>query len=134
MPGSLPARFLAGLDGHDELIVSSRDGAQVGSVRMWFAVAPEGVVLLFTSAFSVKARRWRSDPWVSLEVPGSALAAEGTVRFIAPDEVDPFAALVIARWADWGVTHAEGLRRMLRAGTHVLLRVDGLPHASRSPI
>lgn len=129
MSGSLPARFLERLDGQDELIVSSRDGPLVGSVRMWFTVAPDGVVWLFSSAFSVKARRWRSDPWIRLEVPGSALAAEATVRFVSPDDVDPVAALVIARWADWGVTHVEGLRRMLRAGTHVLLRVDGRPGA-----
>ena len=124
---SLPPRFLERLAGQDELVVSSREGARVGSVRTWVAVAPDGAVLLFAEAFSVKARRWRSDPWVRLRIPGGGPVAEGAVRFYGPEEVDPVAPLVIARWADWGVTHVEGLRRMLRAGTHVLVRVESVP-------
>ena len=58
----LPAAFLAQLEGQRELMVSSREGPIEGSVLMWFKVTPDGRVLLFTSAFSLKARRWRADP------------------------------------------------------------------------
>ena len=120
----LPASFLEQLQGREELIVSSREGPIEGSVPMWFAVAPDGKVLLFTSAFSVKARRWRSDPWVRLSLPGTATAVEGAVHAVSAEDVGTLAPLVIERWADWGVTHVEGLRRMLRAGTHTLFRVE----------
>jgi hypothetical protein len=121
---SLPAAFLEQLEGVEELMVSSREGSIEGSVLMWFKVAPQGRIFLFTSAFSLKARRWRADPWVRLRIPGTATAVEGTVHAVAAEAVETVAPLVIERWADWGATHVEGLRRMLLAGTHTLLRVE----------
>src|SRR5205807_2345555 len=84
----LPADFLAALEGEEELLVSSRDRRGTGTVRAWFAVAPPGVVLLLTEAHSVKAQRWRRDPWVGLRVPGSGARAEGAARFVAGPEVE----------------------------------------------
>ena len=123
----LPAAFLERLEGVEELMVSSREGSTEGSVPMWFKVTPEGRVLLFTSTFSLKARRWRADPWVRLRIPGTATEVEGTVHSVGVEGVEAAAPLVIERWADWGATHVEGLRRMLLAGTHTLLRVEARP-------
>jgi hypothetical protein len=120
----LPASFIQRLAGVEELTVTSREGPVEGSVRMWFRLTPDGRLLLFTTAFSVKARRWRSDPWVKLEIPGTGTAVEGRVHAVGADEVEAVAPLVIERWADWGATHVEGLRRMLLAGTHRLFRVE----------
>jgi hypothetical protein len=93
---------------------------------MWFAIAPPGVVLLFTWAFSLKAERWRRRPWTRLRIPGSTRSVEGRVVIIPAEEAESLADLVTARWADWGVTHPQGLRRMIEGGTHLLLRVEGL--------
>jgi hypothetical protein len=122
----LPQEFLQALNGEDELLVSSCEDGHERSVRMWFAIAPQGVVLLFTWAFSLKAVRWRRRPWTRLRIPGTGQSVEGRVVIILPEEVEPLADLVMARWADWGVTHPEGLRRMIEGGTHVLLRVEGI--------
>lgn len=119
----LPHRFLDQLRGHDEVIVSSRDGGGVRSVRTWFAIAPAGYLLLFSEAFSMKVRRWRADPWIRLRIPRTEVTVEGRVAFVMLDEVEALAPLIVSRWADWGATHPEGVRRMLRDGTHVLLRV-----------
>jgi hypothetical protein len=121
----LPAGFLADLAGHDEVLVTSRERLRQRSVRMWFVVAPPGVIYLFTEAYSLKARRWERDPWVRLRIPGTPAAVEGTVNFVGGEELDAVAPLVAKRWADWGVTHPEGLRRMVAGGTHALLRVEG---------
>jgi hypothetical protein len=122
---ALPQPFLDRLSTHDELIVSSRQGGVERSVRTWFAIAPDATVLLFASAFSLKARRWQRDPWVRLRIPGTNVAVEGMVHFLSPEEAGAVADLVTTRWGDWGATHVEGLRRMVRDGTHVLLRVAG---------
>jgi hypothetical protein len=122
----LPAAFLRQLEGVEELMVSSREGPIEGSVLMWFKVTPDERVLLFTSAFSLKARRWRADPWVRLTIPGTGTTVEGTVHAVSAEGVETVAPLVIERWADWGATHVEGLRRMLLAGTHTLLRVEAV--------
>jgi hypothetical protein len=122
----LPAEFLRALEGCDEVLVTSREGAARGTVPMWFVVAPPGVVYLFTFAFSEKARRWRTDPWVRLSVPGqSANAVEGVVRFVEPDELDEAtAALIVERWSMQGAPTVEGLRRTLRDRVHALVRVE----------
>ncbi|HVS43973.1 MAG TPA: hypothetical protein VMU20_17125 [Candidatus Dormibacteraeota bacterium] len=121
----LPAEFLAALEGEEELLVSSRDPRRTGTVRAWFAVAPPGRVLLLTEAHSVKAQRWRRDPWVGLRVPGGDLRAEGTARFVTGDEVDELAPLVVDRWDMAGAPTVEGLHRILDSGTHVLVAVEG---------
>jgi hypothetical protein len=122
----LPAGFLAGLDGEEEVLVSSRDRHGQGRVRAWFTVAPPGVVLLLTAAHSVKAERWRRDPWVRLAVPGRGPAVEGRARFITdPLEVDALAPLVVDRWDMAGAPTVEALHRILDQGTHVLVVVEG---------
>lgn len=121
----LPADFLAALDGEEELLVSSRDRSRTGSVRAWFTVVPPGRVLLLTEAHSVKAERWRRDPWVRLRVPGGGPSAEGVARFVTGPEVDELASLVVERWDMAGVPTVEGLHRILDAGTHVLVAVEG---------
>jgi hypothetical protein len=125
----LPAAFLGALRGHDELIVTTREGGEARSVRSWFVVAPPGVIYLFTSAFSLRVHRWRTDPWVQLRIPDSEITTQSTVHVVDAADVDAVAPLVTVRWADWGATHVEGLRRMIRDGTHVLVRVEGpTPH------
>ena len=115
------------LDGHDEVLVSSREGASRGTVPMWFIVAPPGVVYLFTYAFSTKAQRWRRDPWVRLRAPGSAASAEGVVHFVASEEIDDqLAELIVERWSMQGAPTVQGLRRTVREGVHALVRVEGV--------
>jgi hypothetical protein len=124
----LPAEFLEALaDGHDEVLVTSREGDLRGTVPVWFAIGPPGVVYLFGFAFAEKARRWRLDPWVRLTVPGTRISVEGIAHFVAPDEIDEIASLIVERWAMQGAPTVEGLRRTLRDGVHVLIRVEGSP-------
>jgi hypothetical protein len=121
----LPAPFNEALAGSDELIVSSREDGRERSVRAWYVLAPPGTIYLFNYAFALRVARWRKDPWVRLSVPGSRVSVEGTVRFINPDELDSTVSeLVVDRWGMWGATTEPGLRRMLRDGSHVLVRVE----------
>jgi hypothetical protein len=125
----LPDEFLQALVDHDEVLVTSRDGTTRGTVPVWFVISPPGVVYLFGFGFSEKARRWRSDPWVRLSVPGQQNSAEGVATFVRPDEVDAIAPLIVERWAMQGAPTLEGLRRTLRDRVHVLVRVEGQPPA-----
>jgi hypothetical protein len=122
----LPSDFLTALAGHEEVLVTSRDGATRGTVPVWFVIAPPGVVYLFSFGFSEKARRRPTDPWVRLTVPGESTSVEGIARFVGPDEVDPIAPLIVERWAMQGAPTIDGLRRTLRDRMHVLVRVEGL--------
>src|SRR4051794_22098862 len=121
----LPAEFLEALGGQDEVLVTSREGEVRGTVPVWFVIGPQGVVYLFGFAFSEKARRWRSDPWVRLTVPGTRISAEGVVHEVSTDEIDEIAPSVIERWSMQGAPTIEGLRRTLRDRVHVLIRVEG---------
>jgi hypothetical protein len=125
----LPADFLEALAGAEEVLVTSREGSTRGTVPTWFVIAPPGVVYLFGFAFSVKARRWRCDPWVRLSVPGNpGKSTEGVAHFVEADDVDDeVAPLIVERWAMQGAPTVEGLRRTLRDRVHVLVRVDGAP-------
>lgn len=87
-------------------------------------IAPPGVVYLFTQAFSVKAVRWRRDPWVRLTVPGAGDAVEGVVHVVPEPEVDALAPLIVERWGMWGATTPEGLQRLIRDRGYVLVRVE----------
>jgi hypothetical protein len=123
----LPPEFLAALGDEEEVLVTSRDpvtGRQ-GTVPVWFAVGPPGVVYLFSLAFSRKVERWRRDPWVRLTAPASGISVEGVVDFVGLDGLDAVAALVVERWDMAGATTPEGLRRLVAEGSHVLLRVEG---------
>ena len=123
----LPAALLAALDGREEVLVTSRTGARTGTVTMAFAVSPPGIVHLLTSAFSVKALRWESDPWVRLTVPGTGVAAEGTVRRMTAAEIDPAAeAAILERFGTAGAATPEALRQMLETGAQLLFRVEGV--------
>ena len=96
-------------------------------MRAWYVIAG-GAIYLFTYSYALRVARWRKDPWIRLRVPGGGPSVEGTVRFVGPDELDP--ALIdpiLERWWMWGATTVEGLRRMLRDGSHVLLRVELTP-------
>jgi hypothetical protein len=121
----LPTGFLAALQDEEEVLVTSRGPRRQGSVRAWFAVAPPGMVLLLTEAHSVKAERWRRDPWVRLSIPGGGPEVEGTARLVTGAEVDEVAPLVVERWDMAGAPTIEGLHRILDAGTHLLVAVEG---------
>src|SRR3984893_10767257 len=95
----LPSEFLNALAGHEEVLVTSREGSARGTVPVWFVIAPPGVVYLFSFGFSEKARRWRADPWIRLSLPNRRATTEGVVHFVGPDEVDPIAPLIVERWA-----------------------------------
>jgi len=127
----LPSAFLQALAGHDEVLVTSREGATRGTVPMWFVIADPGVVYLFSFAFSEKVRRWRSDPWVRLSVPGQpSLSAEGKAYFVSPEDLDEAtAAMVVERWSMQGAPTPEGLRRTLRDKVHALIRVESVHSA-----
>jgi hypothetical protein len=122
----LPASLLDALRDEDEVLVSSRDllTGKRGTVPMWFAVGDPGVVYLFTLAFSRKAERWRSDPWVRLTAPGSGESAEGVVHEVGGDELEAVAPLAVERWDMAGATTTEALRRLVEDGSHLLLRVE----------
>jgi hypothetical protein len=128
----LPAGFLAALAESDEVLVTSREGAVRGTVPTWFLIdEPAGVVYLFTLAFSLKARRWRNDPWVRLSLPGTRASAEGVAHVVAPEAIDDaLAERIVEHWAMQGAPTVEGLRRGLRDGMYVLVRVEGLPQDS----
>jgi hypothetical protein len=125
---SLPAEFLEALEGQTEVLVTSREGQTRGTVPVWFVIAPPGVVYLFGFAFSEKARRWRTDPWVRLTVPGSRTSAEGMVHFVDAEQVDDeLGQQVVERWSMQGATTLPGLKRTLRDRVHVLVRIEGTP-------
>jgi hypothetical protein len=121
----LPPDFRQALDGADTLLVSSREAGRERAVHAWFVVTPDGELYLFNYAYAIRVARWRNDPWVRLTVPGGGPSVEGRVQFIDPDEVDQTVQdLVVDRWGMWGATTPEGLRRMLRDRSHVLVRVE----------
>jgi len=121
----LPPVFRNALDGADELLVSSREDGRERAVRAWFIVTGDGEIYLFNYAYAIRVARWRNDPWVRLTVPGRGQSVEGRVRFIDPAELDAAAQdQVVERWGMWGATTPEGLRRMVRDGSHVLVRVE----------
>jgi hypothetical protein len=122
----LPAGFLTALEDREEVLVTSREGSARGTVPMWFMVAPPGVVYLFTFAFSEKARRWRTDPWVRLTVPGDERqSVEGTIHFVPPDSIDDeLGSAIVERWGIQGAPTINGLRRTIRDGVHALVRVE----------
>lgn len=121
----LPPAFRQALDGADTLLVSSRESGRERAVHAWFVVTPDGSLYLFNYAHALRVARWRNDPWVRLTIPGRGLSVEGRVHFIDPADVDvEVQELVVDRWGMWGATTPEGLRRMLRDRSHVLVRVD----------
>jgi hypothetical protein len=121
----LPPAFRNALDGTDELLVGSREGGRVRAVPVWFVVTADGDIYLFNYAYAVRVARWRNDPWVRLTVPGRGPSVEGRVRFIDPAELDgAVQEMIVEKWGMWGATTPEGLRRMVRDGSHVLVRVE----------
>ena len=122
----LPSAFLAALAGHDEVLVTSREGTARGTVPMWFVIGPPGVVYLFSFSFSEKVRRWRADPWVRLTVPGEPVnVVDGVAHFLGPDDVDDeLGDLIVERWSMQGAPTVAGLRRTLRDRVHALVRVE----------
>ena len=121
----LPASFRQALDDTEELIVTSREDGREGSVRAWYAVTAAGDLYLFNYAYAVRVQRWRRDPWVRLTIPGTDQSVEGTIHMVDPAaELSPEVTdLVVERWGMWGATTSQGLHRMLRDRSHVLVRV-----------
>jgi hypothetical protein len=129
----LPRSFTEALSGHEELIITSREDGRERSVRAWYVLSPEGSIYLFTYSYALRVARWRNDPWIRLRIPGGGPSVEGTIHFVGADELDePLTEAVMERWWMWGATTSEGLRRMLRDGSHVLVRVD-LDESQRAP-
>ncbi len=121
----LPPEFRHALDGAETVLVSSREAGRERAVHTWFVVTPDGNLYLFNYAYAIRVARWRNDPWVRLTVPGGGPSVEGQVQFIDAAEVDAAVQnLVVDRWGMWGATTPEGLRRMLRDHSHVLVRVE----------
>jgi hypothetical protein len=121
----LPLEFRNALASADELLVGSREAGREGAVRAWFIVTVTGEIYLFNYAYAVRVARWRKDPWVRLTVPGGGPAVEGRVRFVDPAELDSGVQdKIVEQWGMWGATTPEGLRRMVRDGSHVLVRVE----------
>jgi hypothetical protein len=121
----LPPVFRKALDGTDELLVSSREGGRERAVRVWFIITADNDIYLFNYAYALRVARWRKDPWVKVTIPHTHQSAEGRVRFIDASEVDQSVQdQIVERWGMWGATTPEGLRRMVKDGSHVLVRVD----------
>jgi hypothetical protein len=121
----LPPDFRNALESAETVLVSSREAGRVRAVHTWFVVTPDGDLYLFNYAHALRVARWRNDPWVRLAVPGGGPSVEGQVQFIDPAEVDEAVQnLVVDLWGMWGATTPEGLRRMLRDRSHVLVRVE----------
>jgi hypothetical protein len=119
----LPKAFLDQLDNQEELLVSSRDQAGRGTVRMWFAVVPPGYVYLLTPAITLKAERWRHDPWVRFQIPGSLSDQEGVAVEATWEEAAPHLDLLTSRFAMAGAATGEALRWMIEDGSRRLLKV-----------
>jgi hypothetical protein len=117
----LPQAFLEELADQEEVLVSSRDQAGRGTVRMWFAVVPPGYVYLLTPTISLKAERWLEDPWVRLQIPGTATAREGVAVPVEWEEAH--LELLTTHFAMAGAATAEALRWMLEDGSRRLLKV-----------
>ncbi len=127
LTGVLPPGFEKALDGTEELLVGSREDGRERAVRVWF-VATGGEIYLFNYAYALRVARWRNDPWTRLTVPGGGPSVEGQVRFVDPSELDPAVQeMIVERWGMWGAPTPEGLRRMVRDGSHILVRVE-LPY------
>jgi hypothetical protein len=125
LTGVLPPDFRIALEGAETLLVGSREAGRERAVHTWFVVTPDGDLYLFNYAHALRVARWRTDPWVRLTIPGGGRSVEGRVQFIDPVEVDAAVQdLIVDRWGMWGATTPEGLRRMLRDRSHVLVRVD----------
>ncbi|HVB14674.1 MAG TPA: hypothetical protein VNH38_07970 [Candidatus Dormibacteraeota bacterium] len=118
----LPSAFLDQLVGEEELLVSSRDGAGQGTVRMWFAVIPPGYIYLLTPTYTKKAERWRDDPWVRFRIPGTALTQEGAVTPIGWDLAQADGELLTRSFSMAGAATPEALSWMLQDGSRQLLK------------
>jgi hypothetical protein len=60
-----------------------------------------------------------------LTIPTTHESVEGRVRFVDPSELDEVVQdKIVEQWGMWGATTPEGLRRMVRDGSHVLVRVE----------
>lgn len=129
----LPRAFLDQLANQEELLVSSRDPAGRGTVRMWFAVVPPGYVYLLTPTITLKAERWRHDPWVRFQIPGSGAAQEGVAVEATWEEADAHLDLLTRRFAMAGAATGEALHWMIEDGSRRLLKVGrGSDGASES--
>ena len=125
LTGVLPPGFAKALDGTDELLVSSREDGRERAVRAWFIVTADGEIYLFNYAYALRVARWRTDPWTRLTVPGGGPSVEGRVRFVDPAGLGgAVQEMIVERWGMWGAPTPEGLRRMVRDGSHVLARVE----------
>ena len=125
LTGVLPPGFEKALDGTDELLVSSREDGRERAVRVWFVATAAGEIYLFNYAYALRVARWRTDPWTRLTVPGGGPSVEGRVRFVDPAELGgAVQEMIVERWGMWGAPTPEGLRRMVRDGSHVLARVE----------
>ena len=121
----LPPDFRQALDGADTLLVGSREAGRERAVRTWFVVTPDDELYLFNYAHALRVARWRNDPWVRLTIPEGGPSVEGRVQFVDAGEVDEAVQdLIVDRWGMWGATTPEGLRRMLRDRSHILVRVE----------
>ena len=121
----LPAEFRKALDGTDELLVGSRESGRERAVRAWFIITADDNIYLFNYAYALRVARWRRDPWVRLTIPGSRQSVEGRVQFVDASGLDEtIQDQIVERWGMWGAPTPEGLRRLVRDGSYVLVRVD----------
>jgi hypothetical protein len=90
---------------------------------MWFAVVPPGYVYLLTPAITLKAERWRHDPWVRFQIPGSLSDQEGVAVEATWEEAAPHLDLLTSRFAMAGAATGEALRWMIEDGSRRLLKV-----------
>ncbi|HUY24308.1 MAG TPA: hypothetical protein VMV09_03250 [Candidatus Saccharimonadales bacterium] len=130
----LPRAFLDQLANEEELLVSSRDHSGRGTVRMWFAVVPPGYVYLLTPTITLKAERWRHDPWVRFQIPGSEADQEGLAIEATWEEAEPHLDLLTGRFAMAGAATGEALRWMIEDGSRRLLKVGRGPGATSEAV
>lgn len=130
----LPRAFLDQLANEEELLVSSRDPSGRGTVRMWFAVVPPGYVYLLTPTITLKAERWRYDPWVRFQIPGSGADQEGLAVEATWEEAEPHLDLLTRRFAMAGAATGEALHWMIKDGSRRLLKVGLRPDASSEAV
>lgn len=104
--------------------MSSRGPAGSGTVRMWFAVSPNGHLYLLTPSYSIKAQRWMEDPWIKLTVPNGGPSVEGTVTRLRAENSEVHSDLLVSRFGMAGATTREALRWMVESGSHLLLLVS----------
>ncbi len=121
MASSLSPTMRAAVRQQDTLVASSPDNSGEGKTRMWLALTLEGALYQLTPSFSVKARRWESDPWVRVRAGREVM--EGMVELVTLEEAAGEEPLLLEWFSLACASIGEALACMLESRSQRLFRV-----------